>query len=173
MDPESSAPAAPQPEKKTKPRAIVKVDDKPLKVELPTSEKKERSEKQKAAFEKMRQTREVLAEKKRLAKEGIKEEKAVNRQTEEEITNLNRSVRRVKKEDLVTKKDLEAFVSQVKEYVKQPAPAPTPIPNEQKPVHVPPLKEQTLPKAEPKPVVAPPKPKKLTGTDLLDTLFFS
>jgi adenylate kinase family enzyme len=117
-------------------------------------EKKPRTEKQKEHLRKLLEARKAKLEEKKKMETEVKDEQVKKRET-------LRS--KVTSKELVTKDDLNDFLNKVRvmvepktqtivkvEEVKEPKPV------EPKPV-------------EPKPVVA--KPKKLTGHELLDTLF--
>jgi hypothetical protein len=117
-------------------------------------EKKPRTEKQKAHLTKLLEAR----------KAKLEEKKKMETETKDEIIKKRETLKsKVTSKELVTKDDLNDFLNKVKVMIEPKTQTITKVEEikEPKPVEPKPV--------EPKPIVS--KPKKLTGHELLDTLF--
>lgn len=141
-----------------------------LEVKLPPKEKKPRTEAQKTATAKAFEALKARREAKAIAEKDLNDAKEL---AKEKVRH------RKKKEsgiDLVTKKDLEEWVGKIKTMIPSaaseppavaaPLVAPSPKPLAPVVAEMPKIKEVKEPKK-------PAPPKKLTGHELLDSLFFN
>lgn len=139
-----------------------------LEVKLPPKEKKPRTEAQKTATAKAFEALKARREAKAVAEKDLNDAKEL---AKEKVRHRKKKESGV---DLVTHKDLEEWVGKIKTMIPVPVDAPAPA----KTVDVPaPVKtvETPTPKIvkEPKKAAAAAPPKKLTGHELLDSLFFN
>ena len=134
-----------------------------LEVKLPPKEKKPRTEAQKTATAKAFEALKARREAKAIAEKDLNDAKEL---AKEKVRHRKKKESGV---DLVTHKDLEEWVGKIKTMI------PVPVDSPAKPVEPVKTVETQNPKIvkEPKKTAAPAPPKKLTGHELLDSLFFN
>lgn len=144
-----------------------------VQVKLPEKVKKPRSEAQIAATKANHQKALLAMKEKREAREKVEKEVKESKEIEKEKW---REVKKAKlpAEDLVTKKDLDDFMTNVKSLLTAKSESPSreslgPPAAVQKTTVV----KREIPAAPTKVVAPPPAPVKLSGHELLDRLFFN
>ena len=139
-----------------------------LEVKLPAKEKKPRTEAQKTATAKAFEALKARREAKAIAEKDLNDAKEL---AKEKVRHRKKKESGV---DLVTHKDLEEWVGKIKTMIPVPVETQAPVKTVDAPAPV-----KTTAAAvekvvkEPKKTAAPAPPKKLTGHELLDSLFFN